>query len=134
MAPITAAQMRKIHVIAREQGMDNDLLHIYVEIVTGKDSLKKLSINEAIKVINGLERKASKDRSGRMTKKQYAYINDLMKKLGWVDESGNPDNKRLDGFCQKRFSVDNHNWLTSAAASKVIEGLKNMIKNQEDAI
>lgn len=130
MTPISAAQMRKIHVIAREQGMDNDLLHIYVENVTGKDSLKKLDVREAVKVIDGLTRKASGDGGNWMTRKQSQYIADLMKKLGWVDDDGKPDYKRLDGFCKKRFSVESHKWLTSSMASKVIEGLKNMSKKE----
>lgn len=133
MAPITAAQMRKIHVIARNQGMDNDLLHIYVETVTGKDSLKKLDIKEAVRVIDGLERKASGGSFQKISRKQSDYIVDLMKKLGWVDGDGKPDYRRLDGFCKKRYSIDSHKWLTSSSASKVIEGLKNMIKNKEDA-
>lgn len=132
MASITAAQIRKIYVIAREYGMDNDLLHIHVQTVTGKESLKDLNKEEAIRVIDSFERRSKHDSTKRMTRKQFEYIKGLMKKVGWVDEKGEPDLKRLDGFCNKRFSVASHKWLTPATASKVIEGLKNMIKNQED--
>lgn len=132
MASITAAQIRKIYVTAREYGMDNDLLHIHIQTVTGKESLKELNKEEAIRVIDSLERRSQPDNGRRMTNKQFGYIKGLMKKIGWVDEKGEPDLKRLDGFCNKRFSVGSHKWLTPATASNVIEGLKNMIKNQED--
>lgn len=123
---ITASQMRKIHVLARDYGLDNDLLHVHVQTVTGKDSLKKLSLREAVRVIDSLEKRSS----DRMTWKQKYLMEKLLKELGWTDGEGNPDHKRLDGFCSKRFGVDSHQWLTRAAASKVIEGLKNMIKNE----
>ena len=132
MASITAAQIRKIYVTAREYGMDNDLLHIHIQTVTGKESLKELNKSEAIQVIDSLERRSQTNDARRMTTKQFGYIKGLMKKIGWVDEKGEPDLKRLDGFCYKRFSVGSHKWLTPATASNVIEGLKNMIKNQED--
>lgn len=132
MASITAAQIRKIYVTAREFGMDNDLLHIHIQTVTGKESLKELNKSEAIQVIDSLERRSQTKDVRRMTKKQFGYIKGLMKEIGWVDEKGEPDMKRLDGFCNKRFSVGSHKWLTPATASNVIEGLKNMIKNQED--
>lgn len=126
-AVITAAQMRKIHVLAREYGLDNDLLHVHIQTVTGKDSLKKLSLGEAVRVIDSLEKRSS----DRMTWKQKYFIDKLLEELGWTDEQGDPDYQRLDGFCSKRFGVDSHKWLTRAAASNVIEGLKNMVKKEE---
>lgn len=130
-AGITASQMRKIHASARERGMDNDLLHIHVEMLTGKDSLKELTIHEAVQVIDSLEGKGTKEPGG-ITWKQMSYIQALAKELGWVTESGKVDNKRLNGFISKRFGVDHYRWLSRSTASKVIEGLKNMRKGQED--
>lgn len=131
-AGITASQMRKIHASARERGMDNDLLHIHVETLTGKDSLKDLTIHEAVQVIDSLEGKGTKEPGG-MTWKQMSYIQALAKKLGWVTEAGKIDDKRLNGFISKRFGVDHYRWLSRSTASKVIEGLKNMLKGQEEA-
>lgn len=133
MAAITASQMRKIYVTARELGMDNDLLHIHVHTLTGKDSLKELTIYEAVEVIDSLERKNREpSRPGGMTKKQEAYMRVLAKELGWINEAGQPDEKRLNGFVSKRFGVDHYRWLSVSMASKVIEGLKNMTKNQKE--
>ncbi len=126
---ITASQMRKIHVLAKEYGLDNDLLHIHVETLIGKDSLKKLSLREAVKVIDSLE-KRSQD---QMTWKQKYLMDKLLEELGWTDGGGNPDYKRLDGFCSKRYGVDSHKWLTRVSASKVIEGLKSMLQHEAQA-
>lgn len=126
-AAITAAQMRKIHVLARDYGMDNDLLHVHVQTVTGKDSLKKLSLGEAVRVIDSLEKRSV----DQMTRRQKYLIDRLLQELGWTDEQGKPDYKRLDGFCGKYCGVDSHKWLTRRDASNVIEGLKNMAKKGE---
>lgn len=130
MAPITTSQMRKIYVTAKERGMDSDLLHIHIQMLTGKESLKQLTISEAVKVIDSLEGKAVSER--KMTDKQFWYIQVLMRELGWTDEEGKPDFKRLDGFCSKYYRIDHYKWLTPSVASKVIEGLKNMQKNKEE--
>lgn len=126
-AAITAAQMRKIHVLARDYGMDNDLLHVHVQTVTGKDSLKKLSLGEAVRVIDSLEKRSV----DQMTRRQKYLIDRLLQELGWTDEQGKPDYKRLDGFCGKYCRVDSHKWLTRRDASNVIDGLKNMAKKGE---
>lgn len=130
MTPITTSQMRKIYVTAKERGMDSDLLHIHIQMLTGKESLKQLTISEAVKVIDSLEGKAASER--KMTDKQFWYIQTLMRELGWTDEEGKPDFKRLDGFCSKYYRIDHYKWLTPSVASKVIEGLKNMQKNKEE--
>ena len=130
---ITTAQMRKIHVLARDYGLDNDLLHIHIQTVTGKDSLKKLSLREAVKVIDSLEKRSS----DRMTWKQKYFIDRLLQEIGWTDEQGDPNYQRLDGFCSKYYGVDSHKWLTRRNASNVIEGLKNMLQQEraaEDAV
>lgn len=118
---ITAAQMRKIHVLAKDYGLDDDLLHLQIQTLTGKGSLKELSLGEAARVIDRLDQKAN-----NMSWKQKCLIDRLMQELGWTDEKGIPDDKRLDGFCSKYCGVDSHKWLTRRDASKVIEGLKNM--------
>jgi hypothetical protein len=132
MAPISAAQMRKIYASARELGMDNDLLHAHINSMTGKDSLKELTVREAVKLIDSLTGAPTNPKSSGMTQKQFAYINMLMKDLGWMTEDGKRDYKRLNGFCSKRYGIDHYTWLTSSMASKVIEGLKNMLKEQKE--
>lgn len=130
MAPITASQMRKIYVTAREHGLDNDLLHIHVQTVTGKDSLKELSTAEAALVIDRLEHRDVPGRPGGMTHKQLQFIYRLMEKIGWIGEDGKPDEGRLNGFCSSMFRIDSHRWISSSQASKVIEAFKGMVSRK----
>lgn len=125
MRGVTPAQLRKIHTLAREHGVDEDLLHEYVCSLVGKDSLRKLTIQDAVKVIDGLAgRQAS--RKDPASSRQIWYIRVLMKELGWVDEAGEPDMARLDGLCQKYARIDSYRWLDKRSASNLIEALKNM--------
>ena len=122
---ITAAQVRKIYITARERGVDNDLLHEHIERLVKKDSIKLLTKKEAAEVIDSLE---GKPRSGKdhMTQKQRLYLLVLAKKLGWTDEGGKVDEKRLNGMCEKYAKVSRYEWLTRSGASKLIEALKNI--------
>ncbi len=129
---ISTSQMRKIYALARERGMDNDLLHVYITNITKKESIKTLTIMEAVKVIDALEEKSTSGKELSMSKKQFAYINMLLKDLGWMTEDGECDYKRLNGFIKKRYALEHYKWLTVSEASRVIEGLKNMVKNMED--
>ncbi|MGL4791892.1 MAG: hypothetical protein ACRCW1_10820, partial [Anaerotignaceae bacterium] len=72
MKNLTVAQLRKIHILAKERGLDNEMLHAHIFNLTQKDSIKALSVAEAIKVIDGLE-----DRGNRITFKQQRYIEGL---------------------------------------------------------
>ena len=124
MRGITQAQNRKIHMLAKEYGMD--------EAETRKDSIKKLTIMEAVKIIDRLEGRAQSydAKHEHMTYRQEAYIKGLAKDMGWVDE-GNADTKRISGFVSKFYGIDNYKWLTKSMAGKVIEGLKKMAEKQE---
>ena len=122
---ITAAQVRKIYITARERGVDNDLLHEHIERLVKKDSIKLLTKKEAAEVIDSLEGKPHTGKDA-MTRKQRLYLLALAKKLGWTDEGGKVDEKRLDGMCGKYARVSRYEWLTRSGASKLIEALKNM--------
>ena len=124
MRKVTQAQQRKIHALARELGMDDDLLHGYVSMMAQKDSLRELSLTEAVKVIDGMEAKKGYAAGDRISRRQEQYLFILMEKLGWTDAQGNPDKKRLDGVVKKQYGMDDYRWLTKGAASKVIEALK----------
>ena len=134
MHGITTAQMRKIHITAKQNGMDDDLLHCYVEALTGKKSLKELTIQEAVTVIDSLEGKKSCPAKDAATLKQQQFIKGLAKNLGWTDGQGMVDMERVDGMCKKYAGVDSYKWLTKSAASSIIEALKNMLKNQNSGM
>lgn len=127
---ISAGQMRKIYVLARERGMDNDLLHAHVQTLTGKESMKDLTMPEGIRVIESLEGKPS-ELKGQMkaSYRQMQYIYGLMKQLGWVTGTGEPDTERLDRFLQSPkagINLGSYKWLTKTKASQLIEALKSM--------
>lgn len=127
---ITAAQIKKIHAAARERGVDDDLLHEHIYRLVKKDSIKILTREEAAKVIDSLEGKPHTGKDA-MTQKQRLYLLALVKKLGWTDENGKTDEKRLNGMCEKYAKVSRYEWLTRSGASKLIEALKSMASRME---
>lgn len=127
MKKVTPAQIRKLHVLSRERGMDADLLHEYIGMLTGKESIRELSCADAIRVIDMLEGKQdSKGKQMHASSRQMAYIMGLARELGWVDGNGKVDAERLDGMCKKLAGIHSHKWLDKRQASDLIEALKNM--------
>lgn len=55
-------------------------------------------------------------------------ISFLMARIGWTDDEGDIDLKRLDGFVKKQYGIDSHRFLDRKTASKVIEFMKEMDK------
>lgn len=130
MNKASTAQKRKIFLLARERDMDNDLLHSYIYALVHKDSIRKLSIMEAVKVIDGLsgrETRSSSPKSDHMSSRQKKYIEDLAVKMGWVTEDGTLDQKRLSAFCWQ-FGTESWTWMSRSQACKVIEALKDWVK------
>ncbi len=132
MRKITAAQNRKIHMLASQLGMDDDLLHEFVGLITKKEHISGLTVSEAVKVIDGLAGKREYASGSHMTDRQKKYIFFLMKQAGWTDKDGEPELKRLDGFVQKQYGVDSHRFLDRRTASGVIEFLKDWNKRQKE--
>lgn len=128
MNKITPAQMRKIHIVAKQNGLDDDLLHCHMAALIGKSSLKDLTIREAIVLIDSLTGKQSCPARDSATPKQRNYIKGLAKELGWITDDGDVDMDRLDGMCRQCARVDSYKWLTKEGASKVIEALKAMLE------
>ncbi len=115
---ITKGQISKIYVLAKDNGLDNEILHDLVKAMFNKTSLKKLSFVEAGKLIERLGGKNSQDN----------YIRNLEKQIGWAD---NPE--RLKGFIKGMFKKDSLRKLTKKEKSKLIEALKNMKGRTENA-
>ena len=132
---ITEKQLKIIWTLARQLGMDSELLHETVFDVTGKDSLKKLTVPEAIGIIDGLVDDGAKVRKKRkprrdlpenvvelLTGKQIRLIEYLVDQLGW----DNPN--QLKGFNRRVIKKDRI--CTKQEASKIIEGLKAMVNRK----
>jgi hypothetical protein len=115
-----------MHVLSNHLGMDDDLLHEYVELLTEKQHISEMTVMDAIRVIDSLEGRKSYYAGNHMTSKQEGYIFLLMKNIGWTNEAGEPDERRLDGFVKKQYGIDSHRFMDRKTASNVIEFLKEM--------
>ena len=130
MKKITQGQMKKIHALARETGMDGDLLHEYVFLLTEKEALKDLSTGEAGRVIDGMEGRKGYEKGDRVSFRQEHFIFILMRRLGWLTDKGEPDIKRLNGFVKKQYGIEDYRWMTRGIASKVIEAFKTLTERE----
>ena len=128
MTKATASQIRKIHALANEVGIDNDTLHSHIYNITKKKSIKELNITDAINVIDSLQT----SEKGRMTWKQRRFIFSLASQLKWVDEKGMPDEKIITGFVKKKANVISIDWLTQKQASVVIDAMKAILKKDKE--
>lgn len=132
---ITGAQIKKIYALARERGMDTDLLHAHMETLVRKDSVAKLTVSEGIRLIDSLEGKPGQPKGEEKASwKQLQFIFGLMKKLEWINPDGTPDTDRLDRFLQSPkagINLGSYQWLTRTKASKLIEALKSMSAREE---
>jgi len=133
---ITEKQKKIIWVLARQLGMDSELLHKMIFEVTGKDSLKKLTVPEAVEIIDGLVHDGAKIRRKRkprrglpenvvelVTGEQIRLIEYLVDQLGW----DNP--KQLAGF--NRRVIKKERICTIKEASKIVEGLKAILNRKQ---
>ena len=133
---VTYGQIKKIHVLANERGMDNDLLHEHMEMLVGKSSIRALTRQEAITLIDSLEGKAgNRNVKDRATARQMHYIYGLMNELGWTAEAGKPDLDRLNRFLRSDkagFNLEDYRWLDIGTASNLIEALKAMLTREQE--
>jgi len=131
---VTVSQIKKIYAAARDIGMDSDLLHEHMEMLVHKSSIKELTKNEAITLIDSLEGKTVVV-EGRATHKQMLYIYGLMKELGWMTDEEKPDVDRLNRFLQSDkagFNLSDYRWLKKGPASNLIEALKAMAARKHE--
>ncbi|MBU5442055.1 phage protein GemA/Gp16 family protein [Paenibacillus sp. MSJ-34] len=122
--PISYPQIKKIFGLAKQVKMNNEELHDLVQSVTGSTSIKALSKEQGIKVIDrlhGLLGKGSSRERGRATPKQIWQINKLAEELGWKS-----DPLRLRRFLEKKLGVSHPSYLSPSQASKDIEAFKAM--------
>ena len=149
--------MKKIYAIGHALGItgngSEDELHILVSGVTGKDSIKELSYQEAMAVIKRLEDlqggtaapkpssrkpKEHSQRPGGVTSGQQKKIWALMYELKKRDKSPNevPLGDRLCAVIKKELHVDAiaknpFAWLTFSQGNTLIEVLKGYLKSLE---
>ena len=106
MNPASAAQKRKIYSLARESGIDG---------LSGKD----------VRSLN--------PKKDSMSYAQKRYLSSLAIKLGWTEDDGSLNEKRLNGFCRSQYNVLYWTCLTRSKACKAIEALKKMVEREVSA-
>lgn len=114
----------RIWALGKENSMDSDDIHAIVYRETGKESIKKCTDKQLVRVINALKFMAGMEeaRRGKATRKQLQYIADLEFQLGWSDAP-----ERLRGFLRSQYGTENVKWLTVKQASNLIEALKSIL-------
>jgi len=133
MYMVTLKQNKLIWVLAGQLGMNSDMLHALVLAITGKVSIKDLSVEEGAKIIETLERTGGKIKRKKrppkklphnvvelVTRPQIRLIHYLEKQLDWQE---NPH--RLEGFIKR--IIKKRRIYTKQEAIKVIQGLKSMV-------
>ena len=123
---MTEKQRKLLFVLAKQRGMDNELLHSYVETQTGKQSITEVTTQEAKTWIDNLQEK-KQTAKGYITEKQLKYVKGLCQCLSWEE-------KALRQFIEKQYGISNVNWLTSKQAAKLIEGLKSIWEKDKKEI
>ena len=93
---MTEKQRKLLFVLAKQKGMDSELLHSYVEAQTGKQSITEVTTQEAKILIDGLQQK-KQTAKGRITEKQLNYVKGLTQCLGWEEKALNQF-QRENGF------------------------------------
>lgn len=124
--------MRKLYALAREKGLDNDLLHDMVRSQCKQEHISDLTIKQAAKLIDSLASTRTVPLpSGRplhlVSYKQLYKIRQLEAALGWSDNAS-----RLRGFIKKYAGSDNVEWLTKEQAWRVIEGMKALLARGDE--
>ncbi|GBF34122.1 hypothetical protein DCCM_3234 [Desulfocucumis palustris] len=123
---ITAPQIKKLYITAKQLGMDDEDLHGLVYNMTRSEHISKMTKTQAGRIIDYLSDKLNRNYREEAASKQQLYkIHQLAAQLGWSD---NPN--RLAGFIKKTAGVEREQWLTAAGAYKVIEGLKKILQRQ----
>lgn len=131
---VTYGQIKKIYAVARERGIDNDLLHEHMEMLLHRSSIRELTKREAVMLIDSIEGKQV-SKQDHATGRQMQYIYGLMKALDWLTEEGEPDIDRLNRFLQSEkagFNLSDYRWLKKGTASNLIEALKAMAERKRE--
>lgn len=124
-------QRKRIFALSREANISNDILHQYMISWAGVSSLRedKCTFHQANKIIEALSKCVKKRKSsgsakaGGATEKQINAIKTIQRILGWNDG-------RINGFIEHTAYKRGMEYLTVPEASKVIIGLRKMVKNQ----
>lgn len=121
-----------INIAKTQLGMDDDDYRALLKLHTGKDSLRKMSHAERMKIVGVMESKGFKrQHKGNFKPSNKAYVRQIFalwkscKSLGVVDDG---NKTALRSFVQNMTGISDPEFLTYQDANPVIEALKKMEK------
>lgn len=104
---MTAALIRKVHVGARQLGLDTETRHALQRQVTGKESLSSMSEPELKAVLKALENRGfkptAKGRHKPAPRADLRYVHKLWGLLGQAGALREPGRAGLNAFVRARF-------------------------------
>jgi len=114
-----------IHIVKKELGLSDDEYRDILEKYAGVRSAKDLDEKGFRKLMHYFVR-SRHYRAGRdlITLRQKMYINHLVSEAGW-------DEDHLVNFIKKYYRKQTLDSFSKKEASKLIESLKNIIKNRD---
>ncbi len=131
---ITNEQKKALWSASRAKGLEKEDLYNIIEAVSKKEHMTELTYVEAAKVLDRINNKKHNSNTKRTdvggnveTKAQRKKIFYLTGQLGWND-----NDERINGFVNKIFRVERLEWLNRQQCHKLIEMLKQMVKERED--
>lgn len=148
---MTAQQIQRIYSLGAKIGIvgndRNDDLHALVGALTGKESIKDLTDEDYLNVLNELKKRAAvtvskpkekRESSKGMTAGQQGKVWQLMYELEKFDRkpSSAAVGERLCGIIKKEFGIDAlpknpFVWLDYSDGSRLIERLKKYVQSAE---
>lgn len=137
------SELAQIHIAKKQLGLDDDTYRIMLHNLTGKDSTKKMTINERYKVLAHLKEKGFKPKkngkryspkSSHKKPGEKTIIDKIravwidMGKMGYISDNSET---ALDKWVARMTAKENNGkginsvaWLKNASAQKVLEALK----------
>lgn len=138
-------KIARIWCLAKEIGMDGEMLHVAVESVTGKTSISKLTFSQLVAVVRALEVERKKQKRRRSYEREkrtsagVAYLPSpeqrekvqlLIAQLAPLIDLRNPD-AYLTAICRKSFRKD-YSKLGRGEMQALIETLKSIMKRNQN--
>jgi hypothetical protein len=133
-----SSHLAKIHVLAKQAGLDDDTYRDTLERITGKRSAKLLTANEATAVIAHFSAGAPIEAAGQRGNGRKALVGPFAKKLqalwiaGWnLGLVHNRDDAALLAFVKRQTGLEHTRFLHDANdAASAIEALKGWLARE----
>lgn len=138
----TKAQIKKIHVLKSQLGLDDDCYRLRMQGYFGKESSKELLLEEAKFFIEDLEELMVRcglrpppkfstmlRRPGMASPTQLRYIDSLWNAVSYQKTDEDKSNA-LRRFLENHFKVSDMRFVTGELVAKIIKALKNFKKKE----